>query len=66
MKKRITVTLEIDFSLLRVAKADIVERIGSEEGGTSLAYLASLLCDIQDQAAKRVGDVAVFGTMFDP
>ncbi len=69
MQQRITMTLEIDFEQLRLAKCELAARIADDHGNgicpSPLAYLMGVLDGIQDQGARRVGDIGVFGSMFD-
>lgn len=69
MQQRITMTLEIDFEQLRLAKGELAGRIADDHGNgicpSPLEYLIGVLDGIQDQGAKRVGDIGVFGSMFD-
>lgn len=69
MNQRIMVMLEIDFEQLRLVKSELAGRIVDDHGNgicpSPLDYLMGVLDGIQDQAAKRVGEIGVFGSMFD-
>jgi hypothetical protein len=69
VNQRIVVNLEIDFEQLRLAKGELAGRIDDDHRNgicpSPLAYLMEVLDSIQDQAAKRVGDIGVFGSLFD-
>lgn len=53
---------KVDWSLLRIQKTQLIDIVGLEPEAEEMAEgLLHLIDDIQDQAAKQLGEEAIFG-----